>query len=212
MWTISFEFRCYLLLILVAVLGVFKRRAALLCLTIVVSVAACYSGAAGLHHVALGVLRVSDSMLWFAALFLTGSCAYVFRDRIRYSLTPWLIALVLLAASMSSPILFRAGVLLAGAYVVFGIATSPALHRYAPTGADLSYGVYLYGFPVQKLLSWYVPDITPGSLYADTLLTSLTLAALSWRFIESPALRFRKGGAAARSCVLVNVAGEPRTR
>ncbi len=191
LWTISFEFRCYLLLILVAVLGVFRRRAALLGLTAIVGFAACYSGAAELHHVALGPLRVSDSMLWFAALFLTGSCAYVFRAHIRYDFISCLMALVLLADFLTIPMLFRASMLLGGAYIVFGVATAPVFHRFAPTGADLSYGVYLYGFPVQKLVSWYVPDITPWGLFAVALPASLALAALSWHLIESPALRFK---------------------
>jgi peptidoglycan/LPS O-acetylase OafA/YrhL len=209
MWTISFEFRCYLLLIVIALLGVFKRRAALLCLTIATGFVACYSGAHALHNVALGLpaLRVSDSMIWFAALFLTGSCAYVFREKIRYGVVPCLIALATLAACASNPILFRPAVLIAGAYVVFGACTSSALHRYAPTRVDLSYGVYLYGFPVQKLLSWYVPDITPIVLFVATLAICLPLAALSWRFIESPALRL-KPRSTARTLPLDSLASQ----
>ena len=100
-----------------------------------------------------------------------------------------------------------AAVLIAGAYVVFGACTSSALHRYAPTRVDLSYGVYLYGFPVQKLLSWYVPDITPIVLFVATLAICLPLAALSWRFIESPALRL-KPRSTARTLPLDSLASQ----
>ncbi|WJF91852.1 acyltransferase [Paraburkholderia bonniea] len=193
LWTISFEFRCYLLLLAIALLGIFKQRLALLCLTVVIAFAACYARANDLSHVTLGLrmLRVSDSMIWFAALFLTGSCAYVFRERIRYSVVPCIVAFAVLAACVTDPILFRPAVLLAGAYVVFAASTSPALHRFAPSRIDLSYGVYLYGFPVQKLLSWYLPAITPLVLFAATLALCLPLAALSWRYIELPALRLK---------------------
>lgn len=197
MWTISFEFRCYLLALVCGLVGLFRRRIVLLAAAVIVGVAICVtvpvSGAIDAQHTIFGlkVLRVSDSMAWFVALFLTGCCFYVFQDRIRYTLVRWLVACVALAASLLYPDLVRPAVLLAGAYVVFGAATTQSLQQGRRGHVDLSYGMYLYGWPVQKLLSWYWPHITPWVLFAFTLLVCAALASVSWRLIEQPALRLK---------------------
>lgn len=198
MWTISFEFRCYLLAIVCGLVGLFKRRIALLAGAVIVGVAICVTvpltGAIDYQHMIFGLkaLRISDSMEWFVALFLTGSCFYVFRDRIRYTFVRWLVACGALAASLLYPDLVRPGVLLAGAYVIFGAASVQLpLRPGRRAHVDLSYGLYLYGWPVQKLLSWYWPAITPWVLFAFTLPVCAALASVSWRLIEQPALRLK---------------------
>lgn len=57
---------------------------------------------------------------------------------------------------------------------------------------DWSYGVYLYGFPVQQLLAHIGLQHHSFSLYlaACSVITTL-LAALSWFAIEKPALRYK---------------------
>ncbi len=198
MWTISFEFRCYLLVIVLASLGVFRVRWVLLGLAAVAGVTASIGvpqpGPMDAQHMLFGIgaLRLSDFMLWFAALFLTGSCFYLYRDRIRYTRAGGFFALAVLFVSLFHLDTLRPGVLLAGAYLVFGMASVslPAVTWRGPR-VDASYGLYLYGWPVTKLLSWYVPGIGPWTLFAGTFCASLALATLSWRFIEAPALRLK---------------------
>lgn len=68
---------------------------------------------------------------------------------------------------------------------------------------DISYGIYIYAWPVQQLV-W-----SPGQgAYANTLFATLIVLPISyfsWRFIESPALNFKnrlmKGKAASRSLI-----------
>lgn len=198
MWTISFEFRCYLLALVFGLVGVFRHRLVLFAAAIIVGVAICVtvpsSGPTDSQHVLFGLkmLRVSDFMAWFVALFLTGSSFYLFRDRIRYTLVRWLVACAALVLSLFHPDLMRPGVLLAGAYVVFGAASAQSFRLPARRGhVDLSYGMYLYGWPVQKLLSWHWPSITPWLLFTFTVVICAALAAVSWRVIEEPALRLK---------------------
>lgn len=198
MWTISFEFRCYLLVIVCGLVGLFRHRLVLLTVAAIVGVAICVtvpaSGPTDSQHMLFGlkILRVSDFMAWFVSLFLTGSSFYLFRERIRYTLVRWLLACAALAASLFHPDLMRPGVLLAGSYVVFGAASAQSLLRPVRRGhIDLSYGMYLYGWPVQKLLSWCWSDITPWVLFVCTLVVCVALAAVSWRLIEEPALRLK---------------------
>jgi peptidoglycan/LPS O-acetylase OafA/YrhL len=56
---------------------------------------------------------------------------------------------------------------------------------------DASYGLYLYGWPVSKLLAWYWPAIAPAVLVALTLPFAYGLGRLSWALIERPALAWK---------------------
>lgn len=201
MWTISFEFRCYLLAALLGIAGVLCKRHWVLALSVLLGVAISFAvpatGLADPQHLLFGLkaLRVSDSMAWFMALFLAGSCFYLFRDKIRYTLLRWLIAVGVLFGCMFSPELLRPGILLAGAYVVFGAAAAPSFRTIGRGDRpDLSYGMYLYAWPVQKLSAWYWPHISPWVLFAMTVVLCAGLAWASWNFIEEPAMRFKPRG------------------
>jgi peptidoglycan/LPS O-acetylase OafA/YrhL len=198
LWTISFEFRCYLLVMVCGWLRLFSRRRAVLAITLVIGALISYAtpvfGPTDSQHLLFGLkaLRVSDFMAWFVALFLTGSCFFLFRDRIRYTTAGLVVAFAVLAAALFFTDWLRVGLLLAGAYVIFGLASMPAWRATRATRyVDLSYGMYLYGWPVQKLLNWYWPHITPWLMFVAATLLSAGLAGLSWRFVERPAMRLR---------------------
>lgn len=202
-WTISFEFRCYLLAMLLGLVGIFRGRYALVALTLAIGIAICLSapvaGGTDSQHLVFGLkaLRVSDYMAWFAALFMTGGCYALFRDRIRFSPLAWACAFLVLVFCVTHASLLRVGVLLAGSYVVFGIAAAPApwkalgdkLRR-----TDISYGLYLYGWPVQKVLAWYFPSLSGWDIFPLTLIIAGALAFASWVCIEKPALRAKPKG------------------
>ena len=73
--------------------------------------------------------------------------------------------------------------------IAFGQASTPVLCL-ATVFGDLSYGAYLYAFPVQQ----FVLDHVHG--FAITISTAITfaIAFLSWHLIERPALRLKPGG------------------
>jgi peptidoglycan/LPS O-acetylase OafA/YrhL len=60
-----------------------------------------------------------------------------------------------------------------------------------PTDRDYSYGLFLYGFPVQQTLLSLWPTIPPLALFGSASLIGLGLAAASWHLVEEPALRLK---------------------
>ena len=75
---------------------------------------------------------------------------------------------------------------LAYAVIAMGLVSTPILCRAAFFG-DLSYGTYLYAFPMQQVMldhgrDWAIVRCT---------LASLGLAFLSWHLVEAPALRLK---------------------
>ena len=85
-----------------------------------------------------------------------------------------------------------AQLLLIGSLTVFvGLRSWPVLRDAARFG-DLSFGIYLWAWPVQQLT---MRLLGPGTSYEVLLPTSLAcvlpLAWLSWHLVELPALRLK---------------------
>lgn len=58
---------------------------------------------------------------------------------------------------------------------------------------DYSYGIYLYGFPIQQALWHYFPALREWHwLAVASLPVTLAFAVMSWHFIEEPARRLKK--------------------
>jgi peptidoglycan/LPS O-acetylase OafA/YrhL len=58
-------------------------------------------------------------------------------------------------------------------------------------GHDLSYGLYLYGFPVQQTVIHFSGPQSAGFNACVSLTIAAVFAALSWRCVERPALRLK---------------------
>ena len=74
----------------------------------------------------------------------------------------------------------------------FGRMSMPVIRRAGRFG-DLSYGMYLYAFPVQQFVLAAMPR-NEHPIVTCMVLT-LPLAVLSWHLVEAPALRWKPGGA-----------------
>jgi peptidoglycan/LPS O-acetylase OafA/YrhL len=72
----------------------------------------------------------------------------------------------------------------------FGVGRS-AFHAYS-RGVDLSYGMFLYAFPVQQILTLKLgPQIGPWWNFFLATIISAALAYLSWMLVEKPALSLK---------------------
>ena len=74
--------------------------------------------------------------------------------------------------------------------VTLGQTGWPGQRALARVG-DLSYGTYLWAFPIQQALVQAQPGVGVAALLGETLLIVLPLAWLSWRLVERPALALK---------------------
>ncbi len=200
-WTIPFEFWCYIGVLILGLSGMLSRR------KLVSGIFIC----AVVFSVALNVLHVEMPLVRLLPMYLAGVIAYLFRDVIHYNRTLSLICLFALLVACFVP--FTLGVLIpcAAAYLLFWIAFNPSirLHRAAKFG-DFSYGTYLYAFPVQQMIvrAWGGP-MNPFLLFLLAVPVTLAFAVASWHFVERPFLNMRRRPDLSRSPVASAVMPNP---
>jgi peptidoglycan/LPS O-acetylase OafA/YrhL len=109
-------------------------------------------------------------------------------------LSPWilLILISILAISLKMPFLHKTIFYPMLAYVLFYLAYIPKglLLKFNHIG-DYSYGTYILAYPIQQSIVHWYPGIATAELFLSSLSATLILAALSWHFIESKALRLK---------------------
>ncbi len=72
--------------------------------------------------------------------------------------------------------------------VCFQLPSSAGSSRFA-IHTDLSYGIYLYGWPIQSTIAFFLDRaINPWALSAASLALAAAAAWVSWTFVEKPAL------------------------
>jgi peptidoglycan/LPS O-acetylase OafA/YrhL len=183
LWTLSSEVHAYIALALLGAVGLLGRRAAATLLVVAGVAMTVYRPDIVYHY------HVGTAFLFWA--FGAGVVFALWRRKI-----PWRWTLVAggLAAWLLTPV---QPVLIAAVVIPY---TSIMLAYRAPGisgwlhNRDVSYGTYLYAWPVQQTVVHASPGISSGGLIAAALPITLMLAALSWVVVERPALTLKNVG------------------
>lgn len=189
LWTIPFELQCYTGLSLLALLRLHKRPVLYLSV-IVAAVIAVWAHGLVTDHVYPGYGRPTGNFLTLS--FLTGVGLYGMRDRIPFS-PIWGCAAALLAYLCLTHGETHYLALLPIAYLVVFLGLCDPPRSLVVLGADYSYGMYLYGFPIQQSLAALLPGTRIW--YINLILSvavSACFAAFSWHCIEKPILARKK--------------------
>jgi peptidoglycan/LPS O-acetylase OafA/YrhL len=200
LWSLRYEILMY---VMVGGLGLLRLLRLSTCLVLTAAgIAAVY------FEDVLRPLGEIQQWTWLLGFFASGMALHFLRDRIVFS-GRWALAafagLVLFTAIGRLIMLFP----LAGAYLVLWFARRyDKWLDYSRYCGDLSYGIYIYGWPLEEFVFW----LSGGrAAWWQVLLGALPLilavAWLSWRFFESPALRWgRRLTATVRSSALPTAA------
>lgn len=199
LWTIPIELRCYSYLAVLGLLGIVSQRWIMLLL--LASVSIWYYGI----YNAEAVFKANHTHLFeieYATFFFSGSCLFLFRAHWQSGvrkLAGMLAALVAcLIAYTFDHALVAAFFLTPYLVVALGTSSFPVLRRCGRFG-DLSYGVYVYAFPVQQTTIWLTPKLGFYQHLAIAIPITLVLAWMSWHFVEKIALNFKPRGSQSTS-------------
>ncbi len=191
LWTVPFELLCYITLGGLSVIGL-KRWPRLLPAA-AVTLALAYGTFKWLRSgQALMVVGPMPGLLLGVA-FLAGVSLYWFRDRLPYS-RAWFVGMAVASVLFLSIVPFGDVVApFTAAYVTVWLGLTNPRRIWLVRGADYSYGIFLYGFPMQQAVAalgmW---GQSPLGNFLGSVAAAAAFAGLSWTFIEKPALRLRK--------------------
>jgi peptidoglycan/LPS O-acetylase OafA/YrhL len=187
-WTIRFEFFCYLLLPLMAWTRLLRNRPAVLATLVAVMTLVVVDPQFNLKRFGRAGVFIGDPEIWlrFASCFLTGTCVWLYREQMRYSVILATAAFAAIVAAVVTRHGLQTTVTIAGGYLVFWLAFAKwlKLSRFGKFG-DFSYGIYLYAFPIQQLLrQWIGGRLNAYELFAIAWPASVVAGILSWHLVE----------------------------
>lgn len=186
LWTLFWEACCYIAVGVAVTLIPRSRLNAFLLI-----------GFAGLTLVslagALGVVELPAMMTRIIPLFIAfvcGALLFRFSERVRVNVITVSAAAVILALLIMANLVPQLA-LLPFAYLLLAVGASPRLRRVG-SRFDISYGIYIYGWPVQQTLALAFGESLPLPIFILlALLGTVPLAFLSCALIERPALRLK---------------------
>ncbi len=188
-WTIKYELICYIALVGIFLAHGLGSPSQAGCVLLLIG------SAIMLAFVTEGPGHVPSSWdhvarFWFCFSF--GAALYLLRARV--PIRPSVLAALAVAwwISLDTP-LERTVAPLATGYGAICLATFPIGRlRDVTNRIDLSYGVYILGWPTSQTLLWWRPDIGLPALEISSMLILLALSTLSWLLIEKPCLAHRR--------------------
>ncbi|MEU6479442.1 acyltransferase [Streptomyces sp. NPDC047017] len=206
LWSLRYEFMCYLGVAALALTGILTRaRRAVLLITLVLgwlvvrqaSTDPFWAGPYDAHylrnvHLPPFAPFTPSFLVYLGFAFALGALIEVYRERVPVSDPLGIASLVVLLASLHYGYLFTVG-LPAFAYLLLWLAIRlPAPCHRIGAKHDYSYGIYIYGFLVQQTLALLGYARWGMAAYlALTLVLTFLLAAASWHLVERPAMRLK---------------------
>lgn len=198
LWSLPYEFACYIFIFFVVKWFVSTgRRPIVIGLVFTLSVAlAILSNKPGPIFTGIGLplLGLLDARLFFNlwSVFLAGTVLALFRAHVKIAPMYVGAASILVIGSMHLHIFWPIGALVLP-YLIVGLGHYiPKNLRSIGARTDISYGMYLYGFPVSQLIVAAVGRESLGSgivLALLSVLLTVPLAACSWYFVERPLMQ-----------------------
>lgn len=184
-WTLVFELICYIAVAVLGVLGLATKR-----WLIPVAFVLTLGATAWFSYPVFAMQTIPQMVARFAVMFAAGALLHRFRDVLpaRWSLVAVSVVLVLAAGLLPN---YR---VLGAIPLAYAIIVSGALIRNKRLSLrnDLSYGMYIYAFPVQQSLAIMgLASLNPFLFFVIATAGTVPLAALSWFLVEKRAMRLK---------------------
>ncbi len=189
LWTVPFELQCYIALSAAALIGLTRRPVLFFVLVLFFIASLTFRH---IHGNSNFILDDSASGRMIVVAFLFGVLLFLMKEKIVFSFRLFALAVVI----WSFLVWRRDGVLIASlpiAYITIYIGLLNPKWPGISKAADYSYGLYLYGFPVQQVVTVVFPDYRIWYVnFALSLVLAGFFAFLSWHYLEKKVLARRK--------------------
>ncbi|WP_373331012.1 acyltransferase family protein [Salmonirosea aquatica] len=203
LWTLAYEFTCYFALLAVNLLfpAKFRKQIILTCFIVTwLSYPFWVEPLSGSSfQIPLFHLRLFN-LVDFGMYFVAGCVAFHYRQYILYKgylalsfFSFWIGTYLLAESSPSIPLscVVWARYLAIPYLVLYLSFIRGHLNGFGRFG-DLSYGLYIYAFPIQRIVVSVLGATAPiGPIILLSFLCVLPFAWLSWNFVEKPCLRLK---------------------
>ena len=190
LWTLPAEFFCYLLVPLVFLA---PKVARIPVIGLLLAASVWYSMTPPLESMVVWHSRISDNALMWV-FFAAGAILRLLAERglrFRTDVAVGLLAVhLVIAGTLPQHITKVAWLFLPYVVLAVGLASTPYVRRASRYG-DLSYGLYLWAFPVQQLVIdlWGVQRMSVNLLIVTAVTAALAL--VSWHVVEHPSLKLK---------------------
>jgi len=196
LYTIAYEFRCYLLVAFLGLCGVLRRPAIVLALAFAFLSSLLYVPPFDRldwprHVVAL--VGQPSAVFRLTAVYLIGCCFFLLRGKIRFRPSYGLATTALvIVCFVFAPSRGELAMVLGGGYLMFYIGQMElSWLSWMSHVPDISYGIYLYGWPVESLWIWFHRG-SPWITFLASTFICFGLGWLSWHLVERPALALKR--------------------
>ena len=197
LWTIVSEVYCYILLFIFAALELVILPIAMFGLL----------AGTGLFAILLSgwlpLSGVSENLLYTVPSFCAGVAMYLLHGRFKLSRNVAIgFAIVLLLAAPTGWLLVLFPILAAYPVIYFGLSNIRWVKDATKFG-DLSYGTYLYGWPVEQVVRGVIgPSVSGWTLCLISLPIAVACGWASWHLVEKHALSLK--GLVSKTASLAN--------
>jgi len=193
MWTIRYEFLCYISVVILALLGIGKKSYLIVLLAFI----ALYLNIQITQHDFIIDMPIHISAYHYSRFFIAfmiGGTIYYYREKIIWNRQISAICFVMLCLCLLNKYTAELGLYFFGGYLLFNFSLNYKNKFISKIGSknDISYGVYLYAFPFQNLVIQYYPTISPWLLTIYTLIYGFIVGYLSWTMVERPFMQMKK--------------------
>ncbi|QNM96970.1 acyltransferase family protein [Chitinimonas koreensis] len=192
-WTLIYEWRCYIFIGILAAFAVLRKMPIVLAmitasLYFLMLLQLCLPD----KLAAISPLTADVHLLRYSFLFMLGGVIARYSDRIEMDAKIGIFCWAVFIAA-----LFKGGYLFLGyPALVYGLvwlaSSMPAALKKVGATNDYSYGVYIYGFPVQQLLAFFhVHQLGLLTYLSATIVITYACAYISWHLIEKRSLKLK---------------------
>jgi peptidoglycan/LPS O-acetylase OafA/YrhL len=179
LWSLAFEYSCYAIVLAMGLLRKLEGR------TTAVFFVVTLAGA---------TLQILTGLAIFVSYFVAGMSMYFLRQQHRFDGRLACAAAVIILIGSYAWLPQALFPILGGYLIIYAAVDAPFQIKNATRFGDLSYGIYLYGWPMEELAVHLIGGPPPWwQIFLLALAMAAGMAWLSWHLVEQPMLRWKDG-------------------